>query len=186
VVLIITVLAGVYGLYEAPAFRSQPLITALLLALAAGMLALALVRVLAFLAGGMVGLLIVQSLFPNWGQPLIGFLICGLLGLALFRLWMMALTSLSGSVVMGYAILCLLNQTGRVNAISFSEGKYVLLNWLCGFVAVAGFGFQLWYNRGGGQKEKEKKGSSGGKEDDSAFWILPLWGLRRKAARKAG
>src|SRR5207237_9828162 len=44
IVLITTVLAGVYGLYDAAAFRAQPLVAALLLALVGGLLALALVR----------------------------------------------------------------------------------------------------------------------------------------------
>src|SRR5262245_40861992 len=42
VVLTITLLAGVYGLYEAPTWRVQPLLTAVLLALAAGLVGLAL------------------------------------------------------------------------------------------------------------------------------------------------
>src|ERR1700693_1671940 len=60
IVLITTVLAGVYGLYDAPVFRAPPLIAAVLLALVGGLLALALVRLLAFFAGGMAGLLAVQ------------------------------------------------------------------------------------------------------------------------------
>src|ERR1700676_2161328 len=57
IVLITTVLAGIYGLYDAAVFRAQPLMAAVLLALVGGLLALALVRLLAFLAGGMAGLL---------------------------------------------------------------------------------------------------------------------------------
>src|SRR4051794_17622857 len=60
VVLTTTVLAGIYGLYEGPAFRAQPIAAALMLSLAAGLLALSLVRVLAFLAGGMAGLWAMQ------------------------------------------------------------------------------------------------------------------------------
>ena len=45
VVLTTTVLAGVFGLYEAAMFRTHPLVAALLLAVAAGLLALALIRV---------------------------------------------------------------------------------------------------------------------------------------------
>ena len=52
VVLLTTVAAGVYGLQEAAAFKTPPLVAALLLAVAAGILALALVRLLAFGAGG--------------------------------------------------------------------------------------------------------------------------------------
>src|SRR5438309_11913513 len=66
IVLITTVLAGVYGLYDVPAFRAQPLIGAVLLALAAGLLALAMVRLLTFLAGGMAGLPAIQGLVPHF------------------------------------------------------------------------------------------------------------------------
>src|ERR1700731_1635493 len=70
IVLITTVLAGVYGLYDAAVFRAQPLVAAVLLALIGGLLALALVRLLAFLAGGMAGLLAAQAIFPAFDQPL--------------------------------------------------------------------------------------------------------------------
>ena len=80
VVLTITLLAGVYGLYEAPAWRVQPLLSAILLALAAGMLALALTRLLAFAAGGFTAVLGLQALVPTLDQPLICFLAGGLLG----------------------------------------------------------------------------------------------------------
>src|SRR5947209_18732987 len=65
VVLTITLLAGIYGLYEAPTWRVQPLLSAILLALAAGMLALALTRLLAFAAGGFAVVLSLQALVPT-------------------------------------------------------------------------------------------------------------------------
>src|SRR4051794_17528551 len=71
VVLALTSLAGVYGLYEAPAWRVQPLLTAVLCALAAGLLGLALVRLAAFAAGGFAAVLALQALVPTLDQPLI-------------------------------------------------------------------------------------------------------------------
>lgn len=183
-VLAITVLAGVYGLYEARSFGSQPLVTALLMALAAGVLALALVRLLAFLAGGVFGVLLVQGLAPNWDQPLLCFLVCGLLGLVLFRLWMMALTSVGGATVVGYSVLCLLNQTGSVNPISFTENQYTLLNGLCGFWALLGFGFQFWYDQR--RRTKDKEGGPAKDEEAFSFSVLPLLPFLRKPAKKAG
>src|SRR4051794_18818001 len=64
VVLCATVSAGVYGLFKGSARDVQPLVASLLLALVAGLLALALVRLFAFVVGGMAGLLLVQSLAP--------------------------------------------------------------------------------------------------------------------------
>src|SRR6266568_2508017 len=103
VVLVLTVLAGIYGLYEAAAFQAQPVLASLLLAAAAGMLALALVRVVAFGAGGCAGVLILHELAPASSHALVVFLVAGLIGLFLFRFWMMALTSLSGTLLMAYA-----------------------------------------------------------------------------------
>src|SRR5687767_10168086 len=97
IVLATTLVAGVYGLYEAESLRAQPLIAAVALALAAGILALALVRLIAFLTGGFAGMLAIQAIAPNLDQPLICFVLFGLVGLLLFRWSFMALTSLVGA-----------------------------------------------------------------------------------------
>src|SRR5208283_3416908 len=89
VVLVTTVGAGTYGLSEGPALHAHPLVAAVLLAVAAGMLALSLVRLVAFAAGGFCGLVVAQALAPTWDQPLIAFLGGGFLGHLLFRIWMM-------------------------------------------------------------------------------------------------
>jgi hypothetical protein len=182
VVLIMTVLAGIYGLYEAPPFRAQPLLASLLLAVAAGLLALAMIRVLAFVAGGGAGLLLVQAAAPTWSQPLLAFLACGLLGLLLFRLWMMALTSFSGALVIAYALLSLLNRADVLQAVEWSSGKgTVLFNWMCGLLAAAGLAFQFYLDRRRqGKKEKKPGKPSGGPE-----LLVPLWGWA-KPQKKAG
>jgi hypothetical protein len=103
IVLVSTVVAGVVGLLKGPGFRIQPLLAALLLAVAAGLLALALVRVVAFAAGGMAAWMAVQALAPpSWHEPLVCFLVGGLVGLFLFRVWTMMLTSFMGALWMGY------------------------------------------------------------------------------------
>jgi hypothetical protein len=143
VVLTITLLAGVYGLYEAPAWRVQPLLTAVLLALAAGLLGLALMRLLAFAAAGVAAVLGLQALVPTLDQPLICFLAGGLLGVLLFRFWVMALTSAAGTLLMAYAALGLAQHLCRLDAVAFSEQHGVLLNWLCGVTAVLGLATQF-------------------------------------------
>src|SRR5678816_2470220 len=57
IVLATTVVAGVIGLMEATSWQAQPIVVAVLLAIAAGVLALALVRVITFTAGGLACLL---------------------------------------------------------------------------------------------------------------------------------
>src|SRR5437588_12030549 len=54
VVLVTTVAAGVIGLQSGAAYGVQPMVAGLLAAVAAGAMALALMRVVAFVAGGLV------------------------------------------------------------------------------------------------------------------------------------
>ena len=147
VVLIITVLGGVFGLYESSAFHAQPLLAGSLLALSAGLLALHLVRVLSFLAGGLAGLWLVQAMVPNLTQTLICFLLSGIMGSLLFRVWMMVLTSLVGSLLVAYAGLILLDRTGSVDVVNWTNQSTALLNWACGFLAVLGIGVQYLLDR---------------------------------------
>lgn len=157
VVLVTTVLAGVFGLYESSAFHTQPLLAGLLLALAAGLLALALVRVLAFLAGGLAGLWALQIMVPNLTQSLICFLLCGILGLLLFRVWMMGLTGLAGTLLITYAGLSLLDRAGSMDAVAWSGARTVMLNWVCGSVAGLGVLMQYLLDRNGNKKKSSDK-----------------------------
>ena len=45
----------------------------------------------------------------------------GLLGLLLFRWWMMALTSLSGTLIAVYCGLSLMHRLGKIDALAWSE-----------------------------------------------------------------
>src|SRR5438034_242014 len=71
VVLSATAGAGLFGLLSSPYYKVQPLVAGLLLAVAAGVLALTLVRVLAFLTGGLAGwLAVTHALAPStWDFP---------------------------------------------------------------------------------------------------------------------
>jgi hypothetical protein len=143
VVLGITLLGGVYGLHEAAAFRAQPLVAGLLLAVASGVLALSLVRVVAFAAGGCAAMLAVQAFVPSWDQSLVSFVTGGLLGVLLFRVWLMALTSFGGVLLMTYSGLCLVERLGKLNAGDFATTQTTLLNWLCSGTTALGFLLQM-------------------------------------------
>jgi MFS family permease len=183
IVLITTVLAGVYGLYDAAIFRAQPLLAAVLLAFIGGLLSLALVRVLAFLAGGMVGLLAAQAIFPSFDQP-ICFLVFGLVSLFLFRLSMMVLTSLAGTILISYATLSLLNHYTTLDAVSWAGQSTLLLNGMVGFVTLLGFGFQLFFDNRRAKRNEDKA-------KDFSSWDVLLgrgikWGAPKKEKKKAG
>jgi hypothetical protein len=147
IVLIATVAAGIYGLQAGPAVQLQPVVVGLLLALAAGMLALALVRVVAFTAGGIVTWLAVRALVPAWDEPLLCFLVGGLVGLLLFKFLTMALTSLAGTLLMAYSSLCLAHGLGRINAVGWAESHALLLDWACAGVAFFGLVVQFLLDR---------------------------------------
>src|SRR5437762_2445800 len=61
-VLAMTVGAGIHGLLYGPAYGMQPLVAGLLLAVATGALALSLVRVLVFAAGGVAALALARGM----------------------------------------------------------------------------------------------------------------------------
>jgi len=191
IVLLGTVMAGIYGLARAPDYGSQPLLSGILLAIAIGMLALALARVIAFVAGGVAASLLVNALAHSWKEPMVCFLLGGLLGLLLFRMWTMVLTSLAGSILMAYSSLCLADRLGKLEAVAWSEKQALLLNWACGLLTLLGFTFQILSERrrarkqagaGGGQAAPKKEApppSPAGTKN----WILTWIG---KLQRKAG
>jgi len=180
VVLGFTVLGGIYGLQGAAALKAQPLVAALGIGLAAGVLALTLVRLGAFAAGGYAGLLLMHAAFPALDQPLLSFLAGAFLGFALFRYWTMALTSLAGVVLMGHAVLALLDKLGKFDAVVWSEANVAMLNVVCGLMALAGFVIQLlvnWLRRPGGSEAKGDK--SGKKSKGDGVLAASLAAFRR-------
>ena len=143
---------------------------------------MALVRLMAFFAGGMFGLLAAQGLFPGLDQPLC-FLICGLISLFVFRLSMMALTSLTGAILIGYAALSLLDHYTAVDTVSWTGRATIFLNWLCGLLALLGFGLQLFLDRRRARRE------GGESKKDSSSWDILLgrgikWGFGKKVSQK--
>ena len=148
IVLVATVAAGILGLLKGPVYRVQPLVAALLLAVAAGTLALALVRVVAFVAGGVAAWMAVKSLAPAaWQEPLLCFLAGGLVSLLLFRVWTMVLTSFAGTMAMAYFGLWLGDGLGRLDAVALASQSDVLLTWACAAAVLAGFVIQFLMER---------------------------------------
>jgi hypothetical protein len=175
VVLTITVIGGILGLSEGPALRAQPLVAAVLLAIAAGMMALALARLMAFAAGGIAFLAVAQALGQPGDNAATFFLSGGLMGLLLFRLWIMALTSLGGALLVAYSGLCLADSLGKLDAAGWVAGHNTLVNWTCGGGAALGLALQLYMNRNkaGNQAKAGPARKSAVEEKPSA---RPSWG----------
>lgn len=158
IVLIATIGGGLYGLQTGPSYGTQPWVAGLLVSLSAGLLALALVRLLAFVAGGIAGVLLVRGLMPNWHEPLVASLVGGLVGLLLFRLWMMVLSSAAGALLMAYSGLCLAHTFGKLDCVAMAESQSFVLNCACGGLALLGVLVQYFLDRARGERTHRRFG----------------------------
>ena len=126
--LVMTVSAGMVGLALGREFAVQPLVAGLLLALAAGMLALALTRITLFVLGGMCAILLVRIAVPSANEFLC-FVVGGLVGICFYQLWITALSSILGSVLMAYSVVTLMNSPGKFDSVEWATQNAPLVNW---------------------------------------------------------
>jgi hypothetical protein len=155
IVLFATVTAGVLGLSPlARVAGATPIVAGILLAISAGMMALALARITAFVAGGAAVCIALQLLFPAWDERVLAFLVGGLAGLVMFRFWMMLLSSLGGTLMITYAGLSLLHRLGKLDAPSWIEQRSFMLNWGCVALTMGGLLAQYLLER---MRKKMKK-----------------------------
>ena len=125
----ITLAAGLLGLNAGRAAGgTQIMAIGILVAVAAGMLALELARVFAFVAGGCGAWLAIQWVFPQAQELWAVFLCGGLFGVLLYRLWTMLLTSLLGIVMAGHAGLLLLEPVAGFDAARWIEANQSAAN----------------------------------------------------------
>jgi hypothetical protein len=186
----VTAGAGIAGLHLAPSLGVQPLVAGLLMAVCAGALALALVRLLVFGIVGVGSLAVAQAVTPGWNEPIIFFLAGGLIGVVFFRLWVMALTSLAGTVLIAYCGLCLAASLGRFDSVSFvkQQGQYLVWGGL-GFTLLGVF-TQFALDR---RRTKKKLAREEREAEEAANYRMPppaksWWSRETKqpARRRAG
>jgi hypothetical protein len=140
----VTLAAGMLGLTHGRQYGMQPLVAGLLLAVSAGALALSLVRLLLFAAGGLAALALLRAVAPGWDEPIAVFLIGGLFGVLLYRFWIITLASLIGSLMMTYSTLALLDRLRILkDSIEWSNRNGPLLNWGFASLVVTGAVAQL-------------------------------------------
>lgn len=130
VALFVTLGFGIYGLELGRASGTHPLVTALLLGIAAGVLSLELGKLIAFVTGGMASAILVQTFVPTFPEPLLAYLAGGLLCLLVYKLWVLAVFGLSGAALIIYCGLPLIARVLRVNPVDLATQKAVLLNLL--------------------------------------------------------
>jgi hypothetical protein len=125
----ITLAAGLLGLNAGRTQGgTQIMAVGILLAVAAGMMALELAKVFAFVAGGCGAWLAVQWVFPQAQELWAVFLSGGLFGLLLYRLWTMLLTSLAGVLFASHAALLLLEAPLSFDAVKWASANQAALN----------------------------------------------------------
>ena len=143
----VTLAAGLLGLTHGREYGMQPLVAGLLLAVSAGALALSLVRILLFAAGGLAALGLIHAIAPGWDEPIAVFLVGGLLGVLLYRFWITTFSSLVGSLLMAYSALALLDRLHIVNSVAWTQKHAPLLNWGCASLVVMGVLVQFLLER---------------------------------------
>jgi hypothetical protein len=134
----VTLTAGLLGLTLGKDYGMQPLVAGLLLAVSAGALALSLVRILLFAAGGLAGLGLMHALAPAWDEPIAVFLVGGLAGVFLYRFWIITFSSLIGGLFLVYSALALLDRLHMVDSVAWTRTNGPLLNWGCAALIVTG------------------------------------------------
>jgi hypothetical protein len=157
IALVATAAAGLSGLHSGPRNGVPPLVASLLLAVAFGLLALALARVAAFAAGGLAAWMLAHAIVPQWDEPLLWILAGGLLGLWMFRQWTMMVTSAAGTLLMGYSLVWLLEPFAQVNPAAWASQHSTMLDWSCGAVAAGGVLAQWLLDRRRALRNKQKE-----------------------------
>jgi hypothetical protein len=143
----VTLAAGLLGLSYGKVYGMQPLVAALLLAVSAGALALSLVRILLFAAGGLTALSLIHAIAPAWDEPIAVFLVGGLIGVLLYRFWIATFASVVGSLLMAYSALALLDRLRLVDSVAWTGQNGPLLNWGCASLIVMGVLVQFLLER---------------------------------------
>lgn len=124
----ITLTAGMIGLNSGVAAGGQVLAVGLLLAVAAGMMALELARVFAFFAGGIAAWFVALWVLPQAQELWAVFLSGGLFGLIFYRIWTMLLTSSVGTLISWHAGLILLEPQLKTDLASWTGRNVAALN----------------------------------------------------------
>jgi hypothetical protein len=134
----VTLTAGMLGLTLGKDYGMQPLVAGLLLAVSAGALALSLVRILLFAAGGLAALGLMHSVATGWDEPIAVFLVGGLAGVFLYRFWIITFSSLIGSLLVVYSSLALFDRLHMVDSVALTSKNGPLLNWGCASLVALG------------------------------------------------
>jgi len=153
----VTLGAGLCGLHAGRAVGgAQILAVGVLLAVAAGMMALELARIFAFVAAGCAAWIAALWVFPQAQELWSVFLSGGLFGLILYRVWIMLLTSLGGVLVAGHAALLLLEPLLAFDAVEWVTANQAAVNGSTIALAILGIVLQAVFTRRNRREDEER------------------------------
>lgn len=167
VVFAVTLTAGLWGISAGRAAGTQVLAVSVLVALAAGMLALEIAKITAFVTGGTAAWLAAQAVMPEAAELWSAFLCGGLVGVVLYRLWTMLATAFVGVLLIGHTGVLFLDMLGSVNAVEFAQKNAAAINTWAVLASLVGVLVQSWTGKaadaaGDDEEAEEKKGKKGG------------------------
>ena len=171
----ITLGAGLIGLGAGQAAGGQVMVVGILLAVAAGMLALELARILAFVTGGVAAWAAAQAVFPQAQELWAAFLSGGLFGVVLYQLWTMLTTSLLGVLVSWHAALVLVDQIFKLDLPKWVGEHTAALNGGVIAAAVVGVVVQAKTAPAAGDAEDEKPAKKADHHDEPVAKSIPWW-----------
>lgn len=181
----ITLAAGLLGLNAGRAVGgTQIMALGILIAVAAGMMALELAKVFAFVAGGCGAWLAVQWVFPQAQELWAVFISGGLFGLLLYRLWTMLLTSLAGVLLASHSGLLMLEAPLGFNAVAWVSANQAALNGVAVGLIVLGILLQAIAAPDEAQKDESIAADRGPKEPVPESHQPPLKAKARPWWRK--
>lgn len=181
VVFAVTLTAGLLGISAGRTAGMQVLVVGVLVSIAAGLLALEIAKITAFLTGGTAAWLAAQAVMPEAQELWAVFLCGGLVGVVLYRLWTMLATSLVGVLLFWHAGLLMVEALGGVNVTELADKHAAVANGVVIGASLIGVLVQAKTGQAeaGGEaaepkaEKKEKKEEV--KDDAEAWWkrVLP-------------
>jgi len=147
IVLVSTVAAGFLGLSQGPVWGVHPVVGAVMVGLAGGILSLSLFRLFAFLSGGVTLALVTGLVAPGPAELFVLFVVGGLIALLLERIWMALASSFLGAWLLGFGLLGLLDSGKKIDSIQWIMDNHNLLPVLVVAATLLGAGAQYWLHR---------------------------------------
>ena len=148
IVFALTVTAGLLGIAAGRSSGTQVLVVGVLLAIVAGMLALEVARIVAFLTCGLAAWIAAQAVMPEAQELWAVFLCGGLVGVVLYKFWTMLATAAIGSLFVGHAALILMDTAGVLKADEWATKNAAILNGWFVVNILVGIAIQTWTGRG--------------------------------------